>query len=330
MNAAGGRPTGQDRASAHPSAIEIRGLTMNYGPVVAVDGIDLAVAPGSVFGFLGQNGAGKTTTIRALMGLLAPTAGEVRVLGLDPRRDAVGICRRVGYMPERPEIYPWMTVAETFWFNAAFFPRWDAALAESLRRRLELPTDRRIRDLSRGTQAKVALAVALAPRPQMLILDDPTSGLDTLVRYELMEEIIANLQAEGGTVFFSTHLLHEVERVADEVAILHEGRMIARDDLESLKARVKKVRVLVDGDGPVDEQAVDGLLRVETQPHHAVLTVERFSAETPAHLQGNGLTVVEVVDLGLEEIFVELVRSRRRGKRAPSADPAMDIEEAVA
>jgi len=145
------------------------------------------------------------------------------VLGHDSVDAPVEVRRRIGYLPEEPAYYPWMTVDEIVAFNAAFYPSWDHDLAARLIKELELPGRRRLKALSRGMQAKAGLVMALAPRPELLILDDPTSGLDPVVRREFLEAVIANVQAEGGTVFFSTHLLHEMERVADEVAILHDG-----------------------------------------------------------------------------------------------------------
>jgi ABC-2 type transport system ATP-binding protein len=245
------------------------------------------------------------------MNLVQPTAGRLSVLGLDSVADAVDLRRRVGYLPEQPSYYGWMTVEDIIRFNAAFFPSWDKGLAEALLNRLELPKDRKLRALSRGMQAKVGLVIALAPRPDVLILDDPTSGLDTVVRREFLEAVIANVQAEGGTVFFSTHLLHELERVADELAILHDGRLRMRGTLEGLKAEVKQLRAVYPGALP-ESFPVPGLLRVARNHHQALLTVTGFTPAIPAELQRAGAESVEVIDLSLEEIFFETVKGGAR------------------
>ena len=289
------------------AAIVIEGFTKRYGARDAVHDLSLQVPAGCIFGLLGRNGAGKSTTIKSLLNLVRPTAGRLRVLGLDSAADSVAIRGRVGYLPEEPCYYPWMTVSEIVAFNAAFYDTWDASLAASLLERLELPRERRLKELSRGTQAKVGLAMALAPRPELLILDDPTSGLDPVVRREFLEAVIANVQAEGGTVFFSTHLLHEMERVADEVAILHEGRLLVRASLETLKKSTRQIRVVYPETVP-QTFPLPGLLRVDRNSHQAVLTVSAFDESMPATLRGHGAESVEVIDLSLEEIFVETVK----------------------
>lgn len=288
-------------------AILIDRFTKSYGARDAVHDLSLSVSRGSIFGLLGQNGAGKTTTIRTLLNLVQPTSGHLSVLGHDSLAATVEVRRRVGYLPEEPAYYTWMTVDQIIGFNAAFYPNWDAALAARLLKELELPGNRRLKALSRGMQAKVGLVMALAPRPELLILDDPTSGLDPVVRREFLEAVIANVQAEGGTVFFSTHLLHEMERVADEVAILHNGRLRLRSSLEDLKTAWKKLRVVYPQAIP-ERFPVPGLVRTERNTHQALLTVESFDVAMPGALVSAGAESVEVIDLSLEEIFVETVK----------------------
>jgi len=288
-------------------AIVIESFTRRYGSHVAVDDLSLEVPRGSIFGLLGQNGAGKSTTIRTLLNLLQPTSGRLSVLGLDSVTGSLALRRRVGYLPEDPAYYLWMTVDEIVRFNAAFYPTWDRSLVDALLERLGLPRHRRLRALSRGMQAKVGLVLALGPRPEVLILDDPTSGLDPVVRREFLEAILANTQSEGGTVLFSTHLLHEMERVADEVAILHEGKLRVRASLDGLKAATNKLRAIYPERLP-DSFPVKGLLRVERNHHQALLTVTSFDESMPEKLRGDGAESVEVIDLSLEEIFVETVK----------------------
>ncbi len=288
-------------------AITIEQFTKRFGAHVAVDDLSLEIHQGSVFALVGQNGAGKTTTLRTLLNLLQPTAGRLTVLGLDSIAGSVSIRGRVGYLPEEPLYYSWMTVDEILRFTAAFYPTWDHHLAGSLVERLGLPRERRLRDLSRGMQAKTGLALALAPRPELLILDDPTSGLDPVVRREFLETIIEEVQGEGGTVLFSSHLLNELERVADQVAILHEGRLRLDGSLEELKSSVKKLRAVYP-DAVPESFPVPGLIRTVRNAHQALLTVSRCTDDLVAELKGSGAESVEVIDLSLEEIFVESVK----------------------
>jgi len=290
--------------------IVIEKFTKRFGKVVAVDNLSLEVPEGSIFGLLGQNGAGKTTTIQTLLNLLQPTEGRLSVLGFDSVKESLELRRRVGYLPEEPTYYGWMTVDEIIGFNAAFYPTWDEALAEKLLGDLGLPRDRRLRDLSRGMQAKVGLVMALGARPEVLILDDPTSGLDAVVRREFLEAMINNVQSEGGTVFFSSHLIHEMERVVDQVALIHQGKLRMRASLEQLKLDFKKIRAVYPGVVP-DLFPIDSIVRTELEAHQALLTVSSYDPVMDAALRDAGAETVEVLDLSLEEIFVETVKGGR-------------------
>lgn len=284
-------------------AICIEGLTKRFGRCVAVDGLDLRVETGSVFGLVGQNGAGKTTTLRCILDLLRPTAGRITVLGDDSVADSVAIRARVGYLPEETDSWGWMTVAECLWFHSGFYASWDAALAEDLRERLGLDPARKLRALSRGTRAKVNLIAALAHRPELLILDDPTSGLDPVVRREFLEAMIETVNAEGNTVLLSTHLLHEMERVADRVAVLHEGRLLLSAQIDELKERYKKLRVLTDAPDALVREFPD-LRWVQVGEASAVAMASRFEGALVQALRDRGARGVEVLDMDLEEIFV--------------------------
>jgi ABC-2 type transport system ATP-binding protein len=193
---------------------------------------------------LGENGAGKTTAIRLMLGLTEPTAGEVRVLGLDSRREGLAIRRRVGYLSERPTLYEWMTVAEIGWFTAGFYGGDFEHQYRMLVERFHLPRDRKLSQLSKGMRAKVALSLAMAHSPALLILDEPTSGLDTMVRREFLESMV-DLAAEGRTVLLSSHQIGEVERVADFVAIVHAGRLLVVERLDELKRTTRQLTITV-------------------------------------------------------------------------------------
>jgi ABC-2 type transport system ATP-binding protein len=226
---------GAGRAAA---AIDLRGLTKRYGRHAALTDVDLRVRAGEVFGFIGPNGAGKTTTIRLLLDLIRPTSGEVRVLGLDARRDGVELRRRVGYLPGDLALYDDMTAAQLLAYLARLRGRPEldpGPLAE----RLSLDLHRPIRALSRGNRQKVGIVQAFLHDPELLILDEPTSGLDPLVQHELAG-MIGEARGRGRTVFLSSHVLSDVERLADRVGLLRDGRLVLVDDVGALKARVSR------------------------------------------------------------------------------------------
>lgn len=222
-------------------AIETQGLSKRFRRLVAVNEIELRVPYGSVYGFLGRNGAGKTTTILMLLGLLRPTSGGATALGYSSKIDPVKIRADVGYVPEKQIMYDWMTVSEILWFTSKFYKTWNKKLADELVERFGLDPKRKIKHLSRGMVAELSLIIALAPEPRLLILDDPTSGMDPVVRREFMEHIVDLVRDGKRTVFFSSHILADIERVADWVGILKDGRLLIQDRLETLKLRTRKV-----------------------------------------------------------------------------------------
>ncbi|HBT76308.1 MAG TPA: ABC transporter ATP-binding protein [Planctomycetaceae bacterium] len=220
------------------NALELNDVSKSFGRVAALEHVSYAAAPGSVFALLGENGAGKTTTIRILLGLCEPDHGSATVLGLDSRRDDLKIRSMVGYVPEQPILYDWMTVEELGRFTASFYPDGFLKRYAELIAEYELPPCARIKTLSKGMRAKVSLALAVAPDPELLILDEPTSGLDALVRREFLEGMV-DRAATGRTVFLSSHQIAEVERVADTVAIMKKSRVLTVEPLEALKANTR-------------------------------------------------------------------------------------------
>ena len=215
---------------------------MRFRGCDALRGVDLEIPSGSVFALLGENGAGKTTLIRILTGFQQPSRGECRVCGLDPATQALEIRRRIGYVSDTPALYDWMRVGEIGWFAASFFEDPFLDRYRELIARYDLPESRKIRHLSKGQRAKVALALAVSHDPELLILDEPTSGLDPLVRREFLESMV-DRAATGRTVLLSSHQISEVERVADRVAILHAGRVRLVDSLAELKESICAVTV---------------------------------------------------------------------------------------
>lgn len=285
-------------------SIETRNLTKRYGRRTVVDNLNLQVAKGSVFAFLGRNGAGKTSTIRMLLNLLDRTSGEAYVLGMDAARKDQEIKSRVGFVAEGQHMYEWMSVAQVAWFCSGFYRTWDKAYESELMKALELNPDEKLKNLSSGTQAKVALLLAMAHRPELLILDEPTAGLDVVVRREFMESVIDLIQQEGRTVFFSSHLVHEVERVADWVGIIDRGKLIVCKPVEQLKADVKRVCAVFEVVPP--EIRLPNVIAQETVGRQVRLTVDDFCDSTLEPVRSLKPKSIEVEDLPLEDIFVAL------------------------
>jgi ABC-2 type transport system ATP-binding protein len=218
------------------AVISISDLTRRFGSKIALAAVSLAVPRGSVYGLVGANGAGKTTLIKHVLGTLRAEQGSVRVFGLDPVADPVGVLSRVGYLSEEHDVPGWMRVDEFIHYQRAFYPRWDDTYAEQLCQSFALDRSARIKTLSKGQKARAGLLAALAHRPELLVLDEPSSGLDPVVRRDILEAIIRTIADEGRTVLFSSHLLDEVERVADHVTMINDGRIALSAPLGEIKA----------------------------------------------------------------------------------------------
>jgi ABC-2 type transport system ATP-binding protein len=304
-----------------PSAIEVRGLRYRTRGF-SIDGIDLSVPEGSIYGFLGPNGAGKTTTIRLMLGMTRPAAGSIRLLGHEVPGALPQALQRTGYVPERPHLYRSLTVDEAVRFHAAFFPSWDASWAAKLRGEFALPGDRRISRLSKGEHGKLAILLALAQRPGLLVLDEPTDGLDPMIRRDVTSAVLDYVADTGATVFISSHLVHELERICDWVGVLDRGRLVAEMPIAAFKDGIKRIRVSSVPSGLPGGIATNGapfsvLSRTE-EPGAAGETwiVRGWDSPMAGYIEGAGATVREVADLDLEEVFVELLRSSRETVRS--------------
>lgn len=220
----------------------LRNVTKRFGRQTALDNVSLEAKAGQVIAVLGDNGAGKTTALRILLGLLNADEGQAEVLGMDSRRQGQEIRRRIGYVPDKPAFYEWMTVAEAGWFAAGFYPHGYLEEYSRLVKQFGLPETKKLKHLSRGMQAKVSLSLGMAHRPELLVLDEPTSGLDPIVRREFLESMV-DVAAEGRTVLLASHEIHEVERVADSVAILKQSSLATFDRLEVLKTSMQHVLI---------------------------------------------------------------------------------------
>ena len=215
--------------------IEVSELTRRFGARAALISVSLSLPRGAVYGLVGANGAGKTTLIRHILGLLRAESGSVRVFGLDPVADPVGVLSRIGYLSEENDLPGWMRIEELIRYSRAFYPAWDDAYAEELRQGFALDPAAKIKTLSKGQKARAGLLIALAYRPELLVLDEPSSGLDPIVRRDILGAVLRTIASEGRTVLFSSHLLDEVERVADHVTMISDGSIVLSGALAVLK-----------------------------------------------------------------------------------------------
>ncbi len=288
-------------------AVVFEGVTRRFGRVMALDGLTLAVEPGTVLGLVGRNGAGKTTSLRLAHGILHADRGRIRVLGLDPVTQGLEVRTRVSLLSEESALYPWMRVREILDFAGRLNPRWDSALARELGERLGLDPRSRIATLSRGNRAKVSLTLAVACRPEVLLLDDPTAGLDPLVRREVLEEILGTVSEKGGAVVYASHLVHDVERVADRVAVLDGGKLRLEGSLDEIKDRVRRARAVFDGEAP-SGVTLPGCIDLQVEGRVLSVVAEGENGDLEAALRSLGATTVDVEPLSLEEILVALLR----------------------
>ena len=298
----------------------LEGVTRRFGRKTAVDRLDLHVPQGVVLGLLGRNGAGKTTLLRLATGVLWPDGGRIRTLGLDPVTQGLQVRARASLLAEESALYPWMTVGQIVSFAAALSTTWDSSLARDLQRRLDLDDKAKIKTLSRGTRAKVSLLLAVASRPALLLLDDPTSGLDPLVRREVLETLLETVVGEGGSVLYASHLIGDVERIADRVAVLDRGRLALEGDLEAMKARTARLTAVFAERAGVPQQIPGALdTRVEGRVL-VVVSAEADAAETA--IRALGPERLEREPLPLEEILVAQLRG---GRVEASPMPAEEV-----
>jgi ABC-2 type transport system ATP-binding protein len=292
-------------------AIETSGLSKRFGNKLAIDDLNLRIPVGSVFGFIGPNGAGKSTTIKLLMGLLPRTGGEIRLLGEDLRGRAEGVKQRIGYVPELHFIYRWMRVHEVIGFCRALYPTWNDKLCAELVTLFELDVQRKVKHLSKGMVVKLTLLLAVAHEPEMLILDEPTSGLDPLIREEFLDGVLRTICERQKTVLFSSHTLSDVQRMADTVGIIHEGRLLEHCGTDQLLTGTKRIRAVL-ANGAVPGEAPAGTIWQRVERREWLLTVRGFTPATVEFLKGKyQLASVEVSDLGLEDVFKDYIRGRR-------------------
>ncbi|MCX5662211.1 MAG: ABC transporter ATP-binding protein [Planctomycetota bacterium] len=285
--------------------IRLRGVTKIYGRKPVLDRLDLDVPAGTVLGLLAKNGAGKTTLIKAALGLVRPQVGEITLLG-EPAWDLSAAAKaRLGYVPQVVQLHPWMKVRQVIAYIASFYPRWNGPLVERLVRDWELPPEDRVGPLSVGQLQKLAILLALGHEPELLLLDEPAASLDPSARRQFLRTVLDIAADARRTVVFSTHITSDLERVADHVAILKEGRILYHGPLDELKDRHKRLHVNAAEPLPA-RLDLPGVIRRRVEGNEAVLTVRDFDSSTLDALRTRWRASVEVEDLNLEDIFLEL------------------------
>ncbi|MCG8650095.1 MAG: ABC transporter ATP-binding protein [Pirellulales bacterium] len=292
-------------------AVELSQLTKRFGKSTAVDSLSLQVPRGVTLGLLGPNGAGKSTTLKMLMGMLRPTAGAVRVLGHDVFQSAPDAKQRIGYVPDSAQIYRWMSVAAALRFSAALYKNSNGDLCEELMDLFKLPKRRRVRGLSKGMLAKLSLVIALAHEPELIVLDEPLSGLDPIARDEFLEGVMREICAGDRTVLFSSHQLEEVSRLADSVAIIAAGKILVHHQMEELLHRTRRVRAVL-CDGRLPTAVPENTIWQRVNRREWLMTIHPYSEATLDQIgRDNEVNDVQVSNLSLEEVFKDFVRGEQ-------------------
>ncbi len=291
--------------------IETVGLRKSFKGEAALSGLDLQVPRGSIFGFLGRNGAGKTTTIKLLMGILKADDGRANVFGVpvSDDRNSVTTRRRIGFVSEEKELYPYMTVQQVIQFTRPFFPRWRSDLQERYLRMFELPLNRKIPDLSKGMRSKLMLLLAISRGAELLILDEPTDGLDPAVVEEVLRELVAFAASEGITIFFSSHQLAAVEQIVDQILIIDRGRAVVKGSLDDLKTHYRRLHIILEKEPHTGIRWVDGVEYLHQNGRSISILASRNVEELVEQARSIPGTSVEQFPVTLKEIFLEHVRS---------------------
>lgn len=292
----------------HELVIETHGLTKHYGTVEAVRDLNLTVERQRITGFLGRNGAGKSTTIKMLLGMIRPTAGAGQVLGYDIANPAqsLEIRRRIAYVGEDKGLYGYMTVAELIRFTRSFYPDWQPQIEADLLKQYQLPLGRKVKAISKGMRTKLALLLALARRPELIILDEPSEGLDPVSTEELLQTL-QEIRAAGTSIFFSSHQLNEVERIADRVLMIDRGRLVMNTLLSDLLNNYHNITVEFAGQDPMPAFDLAGVERVRVKGRQAWVLASSNVEGIVAHARSLH-AVVHVTPVNLRDVFLDLVK----------------------
>jgi len=281
-------------------------LFKSFGRKQVLENFSLHLQEGQVYGLLGKNGEGKTTLIRMVMGIIPVDKGKILYKGTEIKFNRPYYKKEVGYIPEESIFFSWMTIKELMSFNSSFYPDWNENKADELLDRFDLHENLKIKNLSRGMKLKLGLVVALAAEPRLLILDDPTSGMDVPTRQDFLKGIIREILDEGTTILFSSHLVHELEGIIDHLGILHDGKLILEENFEKVKNEAKKVHVGFDGSVP-DKIDIEEILTKQTDGNKCDLAVYPWSAAVKTRLEQLHPVRMKVESMTLEEIFVHFV-----------------------
>jgi ABC-2 type transport system ATP-binding protein len=286
-------------------AIGTKGLTKTYANIHAVGGISLTVPRGAIYGFLGRNGAGKTTTIKMLLGLTRPTTGAAHILGMDVATDRMAILRRTAFVSEKKTLYPSLTPSELVRFSRGFYPTWSDSAVEKYARLLEIPMKQRFEKLSNGNQTKVWLLLALSQGADLLILDEPTTALDPVSVDQFLHVLTEDGLDRGCTIFFSSHQLEEVERIAEYAGVIERGKLLMESRLDDIKS---EFRLITAAGNSLPAQTSAQILSVVVEENFYRYVVTRDADSFAATLSQNGATITNIASLSLREIFLQLVR----------------------
>lgn len=288
------------------SVLKMCGVTKRFQQKTVLDQLEFSVPRGSVTGLLGKNGAGKTTLLKCALGLQTPQTGTITVFGEDSRLLSGAAKARLAYVPQEVSLYPWMKIRQVVAYTAAFYPRWNTQLIERLIKEWEINPEDKVGPLSTGQLQKLGILLALGHEPELLILDEPVASLDPAARRQFLATLLDIALDGERTVLFSTHITSDLERVADRVAILKDGRIVYDDELSLLKDSVKRLRVSVPSALPDELKKLPGMLRCDANGRTAVFSLRGFEVDLPERLAREWSAEVSVEDLNLEEIFLEL------------------------
>lgn len=292
-------------------AVQLRGLTKTYGDATVVNQLDLTIPQGETFGLIGPNGAGKSTTLKMLTGMLSITGGTATVLGHEVKGETAAIKQHIGYVPETHHIYRWMRVQQVIDFASSFYPNWNTEVEERLIQIFELNRSKKVKQLSKGMLAKLALLVAVSHEPKLLVLDEPMSGLDPIVREEFLDGVLQSVCDENCTVIFSSHTIEDVQRLADSIGLLCGGQLLVQRKVDELLDQTKRIRAtLADGEQP--KWLPESAIWQHVRQREWLLTVRDYSPAMLARIQNrNPIAQLEVQDLSLEDVFKDYVKGRK-------------------
>lgn len=287
--------------------VKAENLSKNFGKKCALDNVTIEVLRGRVFGLVGENGAGKTTLIHHILGAYTAEKGSVSVFGLNPAKYPKEVLSRIGYLSETRDLPRWMSIQQLIRYMSAFYPNWDMAYSYQLLEQFALDPKRKIRALSRGELARAGLLVALSHRPELLLLDEPSSGLDPVARMDILSAVVRSVAEEGRTVLFSSHLLDEVERVSDDVCMLHHGTVVMNGSLEEIKSRHLLLEVRAN-DNKLSFENIPGVIRINALGHGYRVLYKGNENEGKEQIKQQGGEVIHISVPSLEEIFIAYVK----------------------